>query len=202
MYAEPKHIKSLASITSISARTVPKFNAGPQNEALFCTVTQRVFSPLFGAPNCRNTWLQNSQPVPNGFKDKLSGSAAGTHILADQISFARFFVKLLNIRRIRSTAFYRRGRRRGIAHTIGVCEPRVFDATGSSRLGATRCYTRGKNRPGGLIQLTIRCDSANQQHIDDLFLVSLFIVPQGGWKTQTWSRSSSHCANEEEVFVC
>ncbi|KAJ7364739.1 hypothetical protein DFH08DRAFT_799053 [Mycena albidolilacea] len=113
MYAEPKHIKSLASITSISARTVPKFKAGPQNEALFCTVTQRVFSPLFGAPNCRITWLQNSQPVPNGFKDKLSGGAAGTHILADRISFARFFIKLLNIRRIRSTAFYRRGRRRG-----------------------------------------------------------------------------------------
>jgi hypothetical protein len=29
--------------------------------------------PFFGAPNCRNSWPSNSQPVPDGFEDKLSG---------------------------------------------------------------------------------------------------------------------------------
>ncbi|KAJ6525157.1 hypothetical protein B0H19DRAFT_1199193 [Mycena capillaripes] len=49
------------------------------------------------------------------------------NIVADRISFARLFIKPLNIRRIRSTAFYRRGRRR--ERTICVCEPRIFHAT-------------------------------------------------------------------------
>jgi hypothetical protein len=74
----------------------------------------------------------------------------------------------------------------------------LINIVASSRLLS---YNRGKNRPGGLIQLTIRCDSTNQQHIDDLFLVSLFIVPQGEFDAGTYFYWSRGVANPDVVSL-
>ncbi|KAJ6529760.1 hypothetical protein B0H19DRAFT_1082870 [Mycena capillaripes] len=212
MYAERKHIKSLTSITFVSARAVPQFKAGPKNEALFCLLftiptflhlMQRVFSPIFGALNCRITWLPNSQPVPSGFEGKLSGGAAGSDLLlsiaADGgqgimcirgVSESGVFdatgeigpvsLYFLKHRRFRCVLAHRSALN---THVAGVqSRGDIFFrlstfhgiAKGSSRLGTTQSLLnynfRDRNRPGGLTQLTIRCDSANKKHIDDLFL--------------------------------